>query len=104
MAMRPIMGMTKSAVIINTSFTSRSAVQLTKSRQAKAITPKEPTRLSFMISSTRSRSRPEKTPSTVSIKPSSIKPPVSRMGRIISNVVTKFAQPNTAIRHQAASI
>ena len=44
----------------------------------KATTPKEPTRLSFIISSFFSLSRPEKSPSLVSINPSACNPPVNK--------------------------
>ena len=44
--------------------------QLKRTSRTKANTPFAPTRLSFMISNMRSRERPEKSPSIVSMKPS----------------------------------
>ena len=50
-AIRPMIGMINTAVIISTSFISRIAVQFSIIRQTSAMTPNDPTRLSFMISS-----------------------------------------------------
>ena len=80
MAMRPMMGMMKMPMSKTGAGRSSSSDQLSSSNPANAATPNEPVRLSFMISSMRSRLRPEKRPSTVSMKPSACRPPVKRSG------------------------
>jgi len=70
----------------------------------KATTPNEPARLSFMISSMRSRLRPEKRPSTASMKPSQWRPPDSRMGRMTRMALAVYdGRPRSARQASAAS-
>ena len=58
-------------------------------KNTKPTTPLLPTRLSFIISNLRSRSRPENKPSQVSINPSAWSPPVKRNSKITSNNINK---------------
>ena len=62
--------------------------------KTNATTPKDPIRLSFIISNFFSRSRPENRPSLVSINPSACNPPVNRNSLITMNNINGTGAKN----------
>ena len=102
----PTTGMTNKAQGKFSLGISRSRLYCINSKMPKATTPKEPVRLSFMISNILSRSLPEKMPSTVSIKPSQWIPPVAKNGttaKIAARKCSGIDMPTISSRPQVSS-
>ena len=98
MANRPKVMAEISAGASRESGRSFSNAHFHRSSRKIAITPNEPTRLSFMISSIRSRDRPENSPSAESINPSQCRPPVMKTLSVTSKVLRTVPDSQPPVR------